>query len=214
VSDNDIAIPSGEGPVTRADLQRLMDQMRVEVALLRRELLNGQNRQQWINAGPEPQRCFEVAPAGFPVRERDACAFSINDDGDNPAEVFIRNISLKVGDAEVLLPGPYSIVVDENNATIYFEYDMDSSTGEILQESGVSVPDSDNTYIRKALYTVIFEAATADHPARVTGYSYDWCHQAAMNTIPGTSGKSEYMALTLDSELKPVWDWIKFNVPS
>jgi hypothetical protein len=177
VSDNDIAIPSGEGPVTRADLQRLMDQMRVEVALLRRELLNGQNRQQWINAGPEPQRCFEVAPVGFPVRERDACAFSINDDGDNLAEVFIRNISVKVGDTEVLLPGPYSIVVDDS-LCIYFEYDTGSFTGELKLGGFASIPDSDETHIRKALYTVTFEAATGDHPDRVIGYSIDWCHQS------------------------------------
>jgi hypothetical protein len=32
--------------------------------------------------------------------------------------------------------------------------------------------------------------------------------------IPSTASKSQYMALTLDSSLKPVWDWIKFNVPS
>jgi hypothetical protein len=174
---SELQIPSGDAPVTRADLQRLSDHLLSELLTLRRELLGGQGRQQWINAAREAPRAVDVVPAGFPLRTKDPCAFSINDDGDNPAEVFIRNITVKVGDTEVMLAGPYSIVVDDS-LCIYFEYDAEAATGELLLGGYASIPDSDDTHIRKALYTVTFEAATGDHPDRVTGYEIDWCHQS------------------------------------
>jgi hypothetical protein len=144
---SELQMPSGDAPVTRADLQRLSDHMLSELLTLRRELLAGQGRQQWVNAAAEPQRIEGIIPPPFPFGD------------DHPwGIVSIEGMDVTIA-AGRFLAGPDTLLttpetlftITEDASFIGLEYDISARTLSLIGPQA-DEPKWEDGYWRTWLY--------------------------------------------------------------